>query len=85
MQLISVLLPFHKMANNDEIVLKKLSARIKHFRKLKGLTQAEVADRMGLEDGNYRKFENGGNPTYLTIIRFCQAIQVSIDEFFSHT
>jgi transcriptional regulator with XRE-family HTH domain len=71
------------MASSDDIVLKELSSRIKHFRKQKGLTQAEVADRMGLEDGNYRKFENQGNPTYLTLVKFCKTINLSLNEFFS--
>lgn len=71
------------MASNDDLLLKKLSTRIKHHRKQNGLTQAEVADRMGLEDGNYRKFENGGNPTYLTLVKFCDACELSLEKFFS--
>lgn len=71
------------MASTDQTHLQYLSIRIKYFRKDKGLTQAEVADKMGMEDGNYRKFENGGNPTYLTLIRFCEAMELSISEFFA--
>ena len=71
------------MALQEDIALQELSKRIKSWRTVKALTQAEVADRMGLEDGNYRKFENGGNPTYVTLFKFCNALEIGLDDFFT--
>lgn len=71
------------MPRIEDKEIRRLSRRIKEVRKEQGLTQSEVADRMDIDEGNYRKIENGiTNPTYLTLTRLCNALGVQVSTFF---
>jgi transcriptional regulator with XRE-family HTH domain len=57
--------------------IQKLSKKIKATRKKKGLTQSDVADRMDISDGHYRKIENGMvDPRFTSLLRLCIALGI---------
>jgi transcriptional regulator with XRE-family HTH domain len=64
--------------------IQELSRKIKVVRKAKGLTQSDVADRMDISDGHYRKIENGMvDPRYTSLLRLCTALGVKLQELLS--
>lgn len=66
--------------------LQLFSQRLKSIRKQSGLTQAEIAFALGMDDGNYRKVENGKtNPTLKTIVSVCSVLGISLHEFFDES
>ena len=57
-----------------------LSKRLKQIRKLKNLTQAEVANAIGIGARNYQSFEYGEiKPSFETLISLADYFQVSLD------
>lgn len=51
---------------------------VRRLRKARGLSQAELADLVGVTQGLISKIENGdGNPTLETIMRLAVALRVS--------
>lgn len=78
-----VKIPRSNMPRIEDNEILRLSRRIKELRNKQGLTQSEVADRMDIDEGNYRKIENGmTNPTYLTLRRLSKALEIGLAEFF---
>lgn len=53
----------------DPEVLVELGARLARLRKGRGLTQAEAAERAGLDRSTVSRAENGDNPNLLTVVR----------------
>lgn len=50
-----------------------------YFRKLKGLTQAEVAERAGISRTNISRFESGKyNPTLDMLVKLATAMDLDI-------
>ncbi|MEN9998488.1 MAG: hypothetical protein RI922_1478 [Bacteroidota bacterium] len=73
---------FHRM-DEDEFITT-LAQRIKKLRIEKGLTQFDVATKMGIEDSSYRKIESGRtNPTARTLYKLAEALDVSVGDLFS--
>ena len=71
------------MPRLDDHHIVLLSKQIKVIRKQKGLTQADMADRMEISDGHYRKIENGMvDPRFTSLIRVCQALEITIIQLF---
>ena len=56
-----------------------VNQRIFHYRKLAGLTQAEVADQMGLKLNTYSKMEREGKITVDKLIKLAQILDVDYD------
>ena len=64
------------MQNN---VRKSLVREYTYLRKLKGLTQAEVAERAGISRTNVTRFESGGyNPTLEMLLKLATAMDLDI-------
>lgn len=64
------------MQNN---VRKSLVREYTYLRKLKGLTQAEVAERAGISRTNISRFESGGyNPTLEMLVKLATAMDLDI-------
>lgn len=67
------------MVNKE--VLVKLGARLSQIRKLKGLSQQELAALIEYEKSHMSRLEKGGtNPTYLTLMKVAKALDISISE-----
>ena len=62
-------------------VLVKLGARLSQIRKIKGLSQQELAALIEYEKSHMSRLERGGtNPTYLTLMKVAKALDISISE-----
>lgn len=73
------------MSKIDHPDIEKLCKIIKGHRKAKKLTQEAISELMGIDDGNYRRLEGGRvNPSFLMIKKFCDAIDMSLEEFFAN-
>ena len=60
-------------------VRKSLVREYIYLRKLKGLTQAEVAERAGISRTNVSRFESGGyNPTLEMLVNLATAMDLEI-------
>ena len=74
---------FYKSGINIEYiqnnVRKSLVREYIYLRKLKGLTQAEVAERAGISRTNVSRFESGGyNPTLEMLVKLATAMDLEI-------
>lgn len=59
---------------------------LKELRKLNGLTQQQVADRLGISRVNYTRYETGAsNPDYETLLALANFFDVSLDYIFGRT
>jgi transcriptional regulator with XRE-family HTH domain len=68
---------------DEEVFIKQLAERIKRLRVEKGMTQLDVASKMGIDDSSYRKIESGRtNPTARTIYKLAIALDVSVVQLF---
>lgn len=64
---------------NDES--RKFGGNLKRLRTKKGLSQGEIARRLGVDKGFVCNVENGKtNPTLVTITKLAKAIDVSASE-----
>ena len=54
---------------SDPEVVEDLGRRLAAARKSRGLTQAEAAERAGLDRMTVSRAERGDNPTLLTVVR----------------
>lgn len=69
---------------DEEVFIKQLAKRIKQLRLEKGMTQLDVASKMGIDDSSYRKIESGRtNPTARTIYKLAIALDVSVFQLFT--
>lgn len=63
-----------------------LGSRIQKIRKAKGLSQEELAERVGLSSKYISSIERGNeNPTLDTFIKLSSAMDVSIAELFNYS
>ena len=62
-------------------VLKRIGSKLQAARKLKGLTQEQVADKAGITSNYYAQIERGErNPTTTVITTIISAIGVDISD-----
>lgn len=55
--------------------------RLEYYRKMKGMTQVELAKRVGIAQGNISKMENGKQkPTASTAVKLADVLDVSLDD-----
>ncbi len=65
--------------------LIKLGARVKEIRLLKGLTQMELAHKIGKDHPSINKLEKGKvNPSYIFLTEVAEGLEVEIMEFFKY-
>lgn len=68
------------------IILKKLGAKIKHTRKIKGLKQNEVAFRCNFDKSSLNNIESGKrNITIITLFKISEALEVPLSYFLDIT
>jgi transcriptional regulator with XRE-family HTH domain len=65
---------------NYNILYQKLSQRIEDFRKKKGMTQEELADKAGLHRAYFWDVENGRNISVKTAYKIARALGVKVSE-----
>lgn len=63
-----------------------IGARIRHFRKLAGLSQLQLADKVQCELSTLAHYETGKNLVSMTkLIRIAEALEVDLYQFFIST
>ena len=71
-------------ANNHQNIKRSFGQRIKYYRKLKGLTQAELAYSIDKTEETISNIERGANSTKLEVIdNIAQILSVDIMELFN--
>lgn len=64
-------------------IKKLLGERIREFRKAKGLTQEQLAERVGVEPRHISRIEGGYNsPSIERLAKISEALNVPIKDFF---
>ncbi len=66
--------------DKNELLLK-LGERVKEIRNQKGLTQTELANKIGKDHPSINKLENGKvNPSYYFLYEVAQGLEVDIKD-----
>jgi len=61
--------------------LKQLGERVREIRTQKGLTQTELANKIGKDHPSINKLENGKvNPSYLFLLEVCQGLEIELKQ-----
>ncbi|MDT8411898.1 MAG: helix-turn-helix transcriptional regulator [Vicingaceae bacterium] len=61
--------------------LVQLGTNLRRIRKEKGFTMREVAERCGMEENNYGRFEKAlTNPTYKSLLQICSVLEVELKD-----
>ncbi len=68
---------------NYQPIYRKLGERIEWFRKEKGLTQEELAEKAGLHRAYFWDIEKGRNISIRTAYNLSKALGVSLSELFN--
>jgi putative transcriptional regulator len=64
-----------------EIALKKLGQHIKKIRKLKGISQVELANSIGKDQQSIQRLEAGNvNPTFYYLCEISEGLEMNIEE-----
>ena len=73
-----------RLINIEETVLDSVGGRLRYFRKLRAMTMAELADRVGCSESFVSKIEAGkGSPSINMLHRLSQILETNIGELFS--
>lgn len=71
------------MVEKDERLVK-LGNRIKELRLQKGISQVELANRIGKDQPSLNRVEKGNiNPSYLYLLEICDGIGIEMSDLFS--
>lgn len=71
------------MKEKPDKSLKDLGILIKKTRTEKGLSIVEFGYLIEMDKPNVRRLENGNtNPTFLTLVRICKALDIELKELF---
>tara|TARA_R110001592_G_scaffold53477_1_gene163915 strand:- start:727 stop:954 length:228 start_codon:yes stop_codon:yes gene_type:complete len=61
--------------------LIQLGTNLRKIRQEKGLTMREVAERCGMEENNYGRFEKAlTNPTYKSLLQICSVLGIELKD-----
>lgn len=62
------------------VFVEKYGERLKVARKAKGLTQTEIATKLGITQKSYQRMESGAHDLKMsTIYQLCKALEISAD------
>ncbi|NWJ49574.1 MAG: helix-turn-helix transcriptional regulator [Bacteroidetes bacterium] len=71
------------MKEKPDKTLKELGLLIKKLRIDKGFTAVEFGYRCEMDKPNVSRLEKGNaNPTFLTLIRICKALEIDLKDLF---
>lgn len=66
--------------------MKIFQDRIKEQRKLYGLTQRDIADKLGISQPSYIRYENGSSePSQENLVKIADIFDVSVDYLLGRT
>lgn len=54
--------------------------KLKNLRKAKGLTQKEVADKLGIAEQHYQRYEYGMLPNVVLAIKIAEILNTTVEE-----
>lgn len=61
----------------------QIHKKLKQLRKFEGLTQQELAEKLGIGRVNYTRYENGTvRPDYETLLLIADFYEITLDELF---
>ena len=70
--------------HQDEHLRQQIGEKLKATRLQRNLTQAEVAERVGIDVTHISRLERGlSNPSLLTAYRICNVLNISLDFLFA--
>ncbi len=59
-----------------------LGKKFRHYRKIKKMTQFELAEKVGLNEKQISRIESGLNyPTYVTFVKLIEILEIDINYF----
>lgn len=62
---------------------EQFGALVRHFRKRAGLSQAQLAERIGRQPNAVQRLESGAaTPTFDTVVRLAQALDIDVRDLF---
>jgi transcriptional regulator with XRE-family HTH domain len=68
-----------------QLLLNQLGSRIREIRKIKKMTQDDLADKCNFEKGNLSRIETGQtNLTMRSLLKISQALEVPIADLFTN-
>ena len=68
-----------------QLLLNQLGSRIREIRKIKKMTQDDLADKCNFEKGNLSRIETGQtNLTMRSLLKISEALEVPIAELFTN-
>lgn len=68
---------------SDELIKKNISKNITKYRELAGLSQKELANKLGVVPSRISNWETGANcPTIDILFEVCEALSVSINDIY---
>ena len=71
------------MKKSPSSVLRSLGEQVRHLRKLRGISQEELALRADVDRTYISQIERGiGNPSILVLLRIGTVLKVSLTELF---
>jgi putative transcriptional regulator len=63
--------------------LIKLGEKVREIRLSKGLTQMELANKIGKDHPSINKLENGKvNPSYIFLLEVAEGLEINLTDFF---
>jgi putative transcriptional regulator len=66
---------------DKKVMLEQLGLRVKEIRLQKGLTQTELANKIGKDHPSINKLENGKvNPSYIFLCEVADGLDISVKE-----
>ena len=66
---------------NKSDILIQLGSRVKEIRLNKGMTQTELANKIGKDHPSINKLENGKvNPSYIFLLEVCEGLEIDIKD-----
>lgn len=71
-----------KIAMNYSFLYQKVAQNIEKYRKQKGLTQEELAEKAGLNRSYFWDIENGRNISIKTAYKLARALNIKLSELF---
>lgn len=70
----------YNLPYGDNEVRRVFGKRLKQARKAAGLTQAKLAEKIGMTQGGYTQYENvGREPSFTTLVALARVLNVSVD------
>lgn len=66
---------------NRDKELMKLGKKVREIRLSKGMTQMELAHKIGKDHPSINKLENGKvNPSYIFLLEVCEGLEIGLSE-----